>query len=243
MMRPILVGNWKMYGTGACLPVIGAITRAAERHPTVEVAMCLPATLLDRARSAAPTLGLGGQDCHPDDEGAHTGDLSAAMLGDAGATLALLGHSERRRDHGEGDALIAAKLRAARRAGLRVLLCVGETAEDHAAGRSAAVVRAQLTGALAEADGRGIAIAYEPIWAIGTDHIPTPAQVADMARQIRDTLATVTTAPIPVLYGGSVNPENVGALFADGGIDGFLVGRQSLDPAAFTAILESMAAA
>lgn len=242
-MRPILVGNWKMHGDATCLPVIAEIAQAAGRHPAVEVALCLPATLLDRARSAAPTLDLGGQDCHAERDGAHTGDISAAMLSDAGAGLVLLGHSERRRDHGEGDARIAAKIRVARGAGLRILLCVGETAEDHAAGRSALVVRDQLTGALRNSGGRGIAIAYEPVWAIGGDRTPDPAEVATMAKVIRTMLASISEAPIPVLYGGSVTPENAAELFARGGIDGFLVGRQSREAKAFTAILEAMDAA
>ncbi len=239
-MRPMLVGNWKMHGDGSCLPLIARIAAAAEHHPGVAVTLCLPATLLDRARSVAPSLGLGGQDCHPDLEGAHTGDLSAAMLREAGAGLVLLGHSERRRDHHEDDALIAAKVQAARAADLHVLLCVGETAQDRDAGRSADVVRDQLLGALTGRALNGIAIAYEPVWAIGSDRTPDPAEVAAMADTIRTTLANLSDQSVPVLYGGSVTPENGGGLFARGGIDGFLVGRQSLEPDAFTAILETM---
>jgi triosephosphate isomerase len=231
----MLVGNWKMNGDGTCLPSIARIAVAAERYPAVEVVLCPPATLLDRARTIAPMLGLGGQDCHPDRDGAHTGDLSAAMLRDAGASLVILGHSERRQDHGEDDALIAAKVRAASAAGLRVLLCVGETAADHDAGRSAVVVREQLRRSLSGEGGQGIAIAYEPVWAIGSDRTPDPAEVAAIAAVIRDTVPGA-----PVLYGGSVTPDNGVALFAKGGVDGFLVGRQSLDVEAFTAILKLM---
>lgn len=234
--RPLLVGNWKMHGDGGDLPVIAAIGEAARRHPTVDVALCVPATLIDRARGVCPDLAIGGQDCHPEPGGAHTGDISAPMLREAGASLVLLGHSERRRDHHEGDALIAAKVGAARAAGLEVVLCVGETAEDHAAGRSAAVVREQLTRSLAGEGGPGIAIAYEPVWAIGGDLTPEPTEVAAMAGLIRDTVAGAR-----VLYGGSVTSANGAALFAQGGIDGFLVGRQSLDADAFTAILALMA--
>ncbi|WP_394663232.1 triose-phosphate isomerase [uncultured Sphingomonas sp.] len=236
-MRPMLVGNWKMNGDGTCLPLIAAIADTAARYPEVEVTLCPPATLLDRARLVAPALGLGAQNCHAERDGAHTGDLSAAMLREAGADLVLLGHSERRHDHGEDDALIAAKLRTARAAGLRVLLCVGETAAEHAAGRSVAVVREQLTRSLGGADGEGIAIAYEPVWAIGSDRVPEPAEVAAIADAIRDSFPG--EAP-RVLYGGSVTVENGAALFAQGGIDGFLVGRQSLEADAFTAILKTL---
>lgn len=236
-MRPMLVGNWKMNGDGTGLPLIAAIADAAARCPEVEVTLCPPATLLDRARSLAPTLGLGAQDCHAERDGAHTGDLSAAMLREAGADIVLLGHSERRHDHGEDDALIAAKLRTARAAGLRILLCVGETAADHAAGRSVAVVREQLTRSLGGADGEGIAIAYEPVWAIGSDRVPEAAEVAAIADAIRDSFPGEAHR---VLYGGSVTAENGEAMFAQGGIDGFLVGRQSLDAGAFTAILKTL---
>ncbi|QXT35748.1 triose-phosphate isomerase [Sphingomonas sanguinis] len=233
--RPLLVGNWKMHGDGGDLAVIVAIGEAARRHPAVDVALCVPATLIDRAQRVCPGLAIGGQDCHAEPNGAHTGDISATMLREAGASLVLLGHSERRHDHHEGDALIAAKLRAARAAGLEVVLCVGETAEDHAAGRSAAVVREQLSWSLAGADAQGIAIAYEPVWAIGGDITPDPVEVATMAGLIRDTVSGVR-----VLYGGSVTPDNGAALFAQGGIDGFLVGRQSLEADAFTSILKLM---
>lgn len=236
--RPLLVGNWKMHGDGGDLAVIVAIGEAARRHPAVDVALCVPATLIDRARGVCPGLVIGGQDCHAEPNGAHTGDISASMLREAGASLVLLGHSERRHDHHEDDALIAAKLRAARAAGLEVVLCVGETAEDHAAGRSTQVVREQLARSLAGMDGQGIAIAYEPVWAIGGDRTPDPSEVAAMAGLIRD-----TASGIRVLYGGSVTPDNGAALFEEGGIDGFLVGRQSLDAEAFTAILELMDAA
>lgn len=233
--RPLLVGNWKMHGDGGDLPIIAAIGEAARRHPAVDVALCLPATLIDRARMACPGLAIGGQNCHPEPSGAHTGDISAPMLREAGASLVLLGHSERRRDHHEDDALIAAKLRAARAVGLEVVLCVGETAEDHAAGRSAEVVRKQLTRSLAGADGRGLAIAYEPVWAIGGDRTPDLAEVAAMAGVIRDTVSGVR-----VLYGGSVTQDNAAALFAQGEVDGFLVGRQSLNVEAFAEILALM---
>lgn len=235
-MRPMLVGNWKMNGDGSCLPSIARIAAAAKRYSAVEVVLCPPATLLDRARSTAPMLGLGGQDCHPDRDGAHTGDLSAAMLREAGASLVILGHTERRQDHGEDDALIAAKVRAASAAGLRVLLCVGETATDHDAGRSIAVVRKQLSRSYSGVGGQGIAIAYEPVWAIGSDRTPDPTEVAAMVDVIRDAVPGA-----PVLYGGSVTPDNGAALFTEGGVDGFLVGRQSLDVDAFTAILKLMA--
>lgn len=234
-LRPLLVGNWKMHGDGRNLPIIAAIGEAAQRHPGVDVALCLPATLIDRARDACPGLAIGGQDCHAESSGAHTGDISAPMLREAGASLVLLGHSERRRDHHEGDALIAAKVRAARAAGLEVVLCVGETAEDHGAGRSTEVVCEQLTRSLAGTGGQGITIAYEPVWAIGGDLTPEPTEVAGMAGVIRDTVSGVR-----ILYGGSVTPDNGAALFEQGGIDGFLVGRQSLDAGAFKTILTLM---
>ncbi len=233
--RPLLVGNWKMHGDGGDLPTVIAIGEAARRHPAVDVALCLPATLIERAGRVCSGLAIGGQDCHAEPNGAHTGDLSAPMLREAGASLVLLGHSDRRHDHHENDVLIAAKLRAARAAGLDVILCVGETAEDHAAGRSAEVVREQLTRSLAGMDGQGIAIAYEPVWAIGGDRTPDSAEVAAMAGLIRDTVSGVR-----IVYGGSVTPDNGATLFVEGGVDGFLVGRQSLDAEAFIAILESI---
>ena len=206
-----------------------------------EVVICPPATLL---ADLGPILDLpdgpvlGAQDCHPADQGPHTGDLAAPMLADLGCRYVIVGHSERRGDHGESDALVAAKAGAAIRAGLQAIICVGESAADRDAGHGAAVVARQLRGSVpAAAAATNAVIAYEPIWAIGSGRTPTPDEIAAMHRVIRDGLAQ--GGETRVLYGGSVTPDNARAILAGAEVDGALVGGASLDAAKFWAIVES----
>ena len=191
MPARIAAGNWKMHGTRADLGQIDALI-AAHPAPPVEVLLCLPATLIAEAaaRASGHALCIGAQDCHPAPAGAHTGDIAAAQLADAGAQAVILGHSERRADHGEDDALIAAKLRAARDAGLRAILCVGESLAERDAGTTLERIGTQLDGALAGLDALppGLVVAYEPVWAIGTGRTPTTTQIGEVHAFMRDRL-------------------------------------------------------
>ena len=248
-MRPYIVGNWKMNGVKAMLAEARAIDRAAGRHPSVEVALAPPATLIGPLRDAVSTIGVGGQDCHVADKGAHTGDVSAAMLADAGADFVILGHSERRRDHGESDAMVKAKAEAALAAGLNLIVCVGETLAERDAGQAEAVVSAQVDGsmpALADPASAGLrlAIAYEPVWAIGTGRVAAVEDVAAMHAAIRARLVAAlgpdsngAGAAVRILYGGSVTAENAAALLAAEGVGGALVGGASLTTEAFLPII------
>jgi len=248
MARKLAAGNWKMNGTAAALD---EATRLAAAHPVpgVDVVLCPPATLLHRmAQALAGTaVAIGGQDCHAAEAGAHTGDLSAGMLADAGATHVILGHSERRADHGETDAAVQAKMEAARRAGLTAILCLGETEADRDAGATLDVVGAQLAGSLPPgAMAGGLVVAYEPIWAIGTGRTPTPAQIAEVHAHLHTELQTAIgagAADVPLLYGGSVKPGNAAEIFAVPHVDGALVGGASLKAADFSAIITALEAA
>jgi triosephosphate isomerase (TIM) len=242
-MRKLCAGNWKMNGLAADAEALARdlVARAKAEPPSCDVLVCPPATAL-RAVGAAldgsPLL-LGGQDCHAADKGAYTGDVSAPMLKDAGCRFVILGHSERRADHGESDAQVRAKCQAARRAGLVVILCVGETLARRDAGETLAVVSSQLTQSLPDTMGAAdFAVAYEPIWAIGTGRTATIAQVAEVHAQIRKALAAKTgeAAAVRILYGGSVKPDNAAALMATANVDGALVGGASLVAADFWAI-------
>jgi triosephosphate isomerase (TIM) len=207
------------------------------------MALCPPATLLSGMAGALSGSGvaLGGQDCHPKASGAHTGDIAAAMLADAGASLVILGHSERRADHGEGDTLIAAKTLAAAAAGLRVIICVGETLAQRDAGQAEAVVLGQLSGSIPEGfDPAGLVVAYEPVWAIGTGRTAQPRDVAAMHGAIRAALVArfgAAGAGVALLYGGSVKPDNAAELMAVPEVNGALVGGASLKAADFLAIV------
>ncbi len=234
MTRRILIGNWKMHGDGASLSAMAAIAAQAAAARAGEVALCVPATLIHRAAARFPALPIGGQDCHHATHGAHTGEVSAAMLREAGARLVILGHSERRAA-GDDDALVAAKVRAAQAAGLRVVLCVGETIEARQAGQATAVVEAQLHRSLDGAARTDLVIAYEPVWAIGSGATPPPQDIAVMARHI-----ATHVGDAPVLYGGSVTPERCAPLIAEGGVDGLLVGGASLSPVPFGAMIASL---
>lgn len=243
--RKLVVGNWKMNGLAASLGEATALAEALAREPAAaRVAICPPATLMERmARTLEGTaVEVGGQDCHSKASGAHTGDVSAGMLRDAGARLVVLGHSERRADHGETDALVAAKVEAALAAGLEPIVCVGESLEERKAGQAAEVVRRQVRGSLpAAVAGAGFAVAYEPIWAIGTGLTPTLEEIEAIHGEVRRTLAEMFPqgATTPILYGGSVKPANAQAILNGADVGGALVGGASLKAADFLVIVRA----
>jgi triosephosphate isomerase len=244
--RPYIVGNWKMNGTRAMLSEARAIDRAAERLMKAEVAIAPPATLIQAIRQEAGLIGVGAQDCHAAEGGAHTGDISAAMLKDAGADFVIVGHSERRADHGETDADVKAKAEAAIEVSLNVIICVGESGAQRDAGQAEAVVAAQLDGSLPRGEGavEKVTVAYEPVWAIGTGRTPTTAEVGAMHRSIRKRLQAIYgegSDTIRILYGGSVKPENAAELLAADEVDGALVGGASLTAESFLGIIVAAA--
>jgi triosephosphate isomerase (TIM) len=245
--RPLVAGNWKMNGLLASLAEIAAMGGAYDKalKARAELVVCPPATLVAMAVDIAAQagIGLGGQDCHPAPSGAHTGDISAEMLKDAGAAYVILGHSERRAGHGETDALVSSKVAAALRAGLTPIVCVGETRAEREGGAALAVVGRQIEGSL-PADSPGtIVVAYEPVWAIGTGLTPTAADVADMhafARaRIEARLGGGRSGTVRILYGGSVKPANARELMAVENVDGALVGGASLSARDFMAIADA----
>jgi triosephosphate isomerase len=245
-MRKLVAGNWKMNGLAADgLALARGLVRLAASEPLAcDLLLCPPATLTMAVRDvlAGSSVFLGGQDCHTRPHGAHTGDLSAAMLRDAGCSHVILGHSERRTDHHESDALIRAKVKAAREAGLVAILCLGETAQQRDAGQTLAVVARQLAGSLPDGMGPAqLVIAYEPVWAIGTGRTPTAADVAAVHAHIRAELKGKVAAPaeIRLLYGGSVKPGNAAELLHVANVDGALVGGASLVAADFWAIAKA----
>lgn len=250
VMRKLVVGNWKMNGHLAQIDEIQQIAAMAEIYGAVDAALCLPATLIYPAARLCPNLAIGGQDCDARGGGAHTGCISAGMLADVGAKLVILGHSERRAEQGESDALVRAKTAAALAAGLRPIVCVGETEEQRDAGNAEPVVLAQLSGSLpplAEGAAAGsLCIAYEPVWAIGTGRIPSMDDVRAMHKAIRDSLIMHVGgggAMIPILYGGSMNGDNAADLLALPNVDGGLVGGASLSAGKFAPILAAATAA
>jgi triosephosphate isomerase (TIM) len=245
--RPLVAGNWKMNGLLASLGEIAAMAAAydAPLKARAELIVCPPATLIGLAAriAANDVIGFGGQDCHPAASGAHTGDISAEMLKDAGAAYVIVGHSERRADHGETDAVVQAKAAAALRAGLTPIVCVGETRAEREAGAALAVVGTQIEGSLpADAPGT-IVVAYEPVWAIGTGLTPTLGDVAEMhafARErIEARLGGGKSATVRILYGGSVKPGNARELMGVANVDGALVGGASLTAKDFLAIADA----
>lgn len=243
---PYIVGNWKMNGTRAMLSEVRAIDRSAARFPKVQVALAPPATLIFRARDAAEIIGIGGQDCHAKDNGAFTGDISAAMLKDAGADFTLVGHSERRTLHGETDADVKAKAEAALAASLSVILCVGETEAERDDGRALDVVGSQIEGSCPRTDGapEKLSVAYEPVWAIGTGRVPSIDDVASMHASIREKLVAIygeAGADVRILYGGSVKADNASELLAVPDVGGALVGGASLSAESFLAIVGAAA--
>jgi len=238
-MRPLIAANWKMNGRLTDIAAYAAALRAAPPGP--DLLICPPFPYLERlgAALASSPIALGGQDCHANPSGAHTGDVSAAMLKETGCAFVILGHSERRENHGETNADVAAKVATATAAGLTPIVCVGERESERDAGEAEAVVRTQLQHSL-PANFTGI-VAYEPIWAIGTGRTPTSADVTAMHAAIRATLLAHCgpAAAIRILYGGSVKPDNAAALLALPEVGGALVGGASLKAADFLAIAAS----
>ena len=238
---PLLAGNWKMNGLAASEAELAKIIAGAGGL-RCELMICPPATLIVEFAAAArdSALIIGAQDCHPEASGAHTGDIAAEMLADAGARAVIVGHSERRADHHESDALVRAKAQAAWRAGLTAIVCVGEQQAERMAGRTLAVVGAQLDGSLPDAaTAANLVVAYEPVWAIGSGLTPTPADVAEVHTFIRRRLTARfagQAAGIRILYGGSVKPANAKELLGAAEVDGALVGGASLKAADFLAI-------
>ncbi len=249
MRRKLAAGNWKMHGGAGDLAEIAALA-AAHPSPVSEVLICPPATLISRmAEAAADTpVEVGGQDCHAETKGAHTGDVAAGMLAEAGARFVILGHSERRADHGESDADVHAKTRAAWDAGLTAVVCVGETLEEREAGRTLEIVGGQIDGSVPNgASPERLVVAYEPVWAIGTGKVPTLDQIGEVHGFIRaqlvDRFGAGAADGIRILYGGSVKPGNAAEIFGVADVDGALVGGASLKAADFGPIVTALDAA
>jgi len=238
--RKLAAGNWKMNGVKASLAEISAL-EAAFPAPNCDVLICPPATLIAAMAASGKTVKVGGQDCHANAGGAHTGDISAEILVDSGATAVIVGHSERRADHGETDAAVQAKARAAWRAGLMAIICVGETEAERDAGKALGVVGGQIAGSVPTgATGANTVVAYEPVWAIGTGKVPTLQDIAEMHDFMRAELTKSHGAEaenIRFLYGGSVKPSNAAEIFAVSNVDGALVGGASLKAADFGGII------
>ena len=246
-IRPLVAGNWKMNGTGASLPELAAIGNGFMKglETELDALVCVPATLLWRASEILHRTPVksGGQDCHMAESGAHTGDLSAEMLRDAGADFVIVGHSERRTDHGESDSIVHAKAEAAWRAGISAIICIGETRDEREAGRTLEVLSRQIAGSVPSAATHATAVvAYEPVWAIGTGLTPSVDDVAEAHAHIRAELHKVLgaeAARMRILYGGSVKPSNAKELMSIANVDGALVGGASLKASDFLGIAES----
>ena len=244
-IKPLVAGNWKMNGMKASADELVKISEGLtpELNAKVDAMICPPATLiaLFSGSSAGNGLAVGAQDCHPKGSGAHTGDLSAGMLADAGATAVIVGHSERRTDHGETDGLVNEKAQAAWSAGMVAIICVGETEAERKAGDAVAVVERQLNGSVPDgATAENTVIAYEPVWAIGTGLTPTAGDVEEMHAAMRANLESrlgSEGAAMRLLYGGSVKPGNAQELMGVANVDGALVGGASLKSADFLGIL------
>jgi triosephosphate isomerase len=245
---PLVAGNWKMNGLSASMAELNGIKAGADAlSGKADLMVCPPATLLAQFAwaSKGSKLALGGQDCHPEPSGAHTGDIAAEMLKDAGASAVIVGHSERRADHHETDAQVRAKALAAHRAGLTAIVCVGEQRAQREAGETLTVVGGQLDGSLPDAaTAANLVIAYEPVWAIGTGLTPTPADVTEVHAFIRRKLTERYGAPgeaMRILYGGSVKPSNAKELLGLPNVNGALVGGASLKAVDFLGIANTYA--
>jgi triosephosphate isomerase (TIM) len=243
-IRPLIAGNWKMNGLRSSMAEFEAMLAGASRVAgKADLLVCPPATLIaafcEKTRGTKG-LAIGGQDCHPKPSGAHTGDISAEMLADAGAHAVIVGHSERRADHGEGDGLVRQKAEAAWRAGLTAIVCIGETQSQRDAGQTLEVCRRQLDGSLPDgARADNLVVAYEPVWAIGTGLTPTAKDVEQIHQFIREILVgrfNGEGARTRILYGGSVKPSNAKELMAVANVNGALIGGASLKAADFLAI-------
>jgi triosephosphate isomerase len=240
MTHLYLIGNWKMNGSRE------AIAEFAEQwsvpmSEALQVAVAVPHPYLQLLSQSLPQVALAAQDCAPEEKGAHTGQVSAGMLVDWGCQFVIIGHSERRSDQGETDALIAEKIQAAQRVGLTAVLCVGESHAAREAGDHKTIVSSQLQAVLAGVDASRLLVAYEPIWAIGTGLTASPAQVEEMHAVIKGELASLcgNQTVVPVLYGGSVTADNARSLFGCAGVDGALVGGASLSAASFSEITQA----
>ncbi|MGJ4885254.1 MULTISPECIES: triose-phosphate isomerase [unclassified Bradyrhizobium] len=243
-IRPLIAGNWKMNGLKASTAEFDAmLAGAAEVTGKADLLVCPPATLVagfaERARGSH-AIAVGAQDCHPKASGAHTGDISAEMLADAGATAIIVGHSERRADHGESDVVVHQKTEAVWRAGLVAIVCVGETQQQRDAGQTLDILRGQLNLSLPQESRAGnLVVAYEPVWAIGTGLTPTAKDVEQIHAFIRELLIDrfkQEGARTRILYGGSVKPSNAAELMAVANVNGALVGGASLKASDFLAI-------
>ena len=249
-LRKYVVGNWKMHGVAADIAEIRAIADGAKAFPDVDVALCLPSILIERAARAVPDLAIGAQDVHFAEKGAHTGNISTVMLQDAGASLTLVGHSERREGHHESDDIVRRKAEAALAAGLSVILCIGESLAVREVGEAVRTVEKQLDASLPKGDpaAAGVpanfAIAYEPIWAIGTGKVASPADIAEVHDALRGRLGAAfgdAGNQVRILYGGSVNASNAAEIFAVDNVDGALVGGASLTAEKFLPIVKAAA--
>jgi triosephosphate isomerase (TIM) len=245
-LKKLVAGNWKMHGISSDLEQVKAIAAAASNYSNVDVALCVPAILIERAAGAVPGFPIGGQDVHHAEKGAHTGCTSALMLLDAGASLTIAGHSERRDAHRESNEEVKAKAEAALSVGLNVILCVGESLEVREGGGALATVTAQLDGSLPRSlEGEAeLAIAYEPIWAIGTGKVPATPEIAEMHAAIRATLRQrygPQGGQARILYGGSVKASNASEIFLIPDVDGALVGGASLRAEDFIPIVAAAA--
>jgi triosephosphate isomerase len=245
-LKKLVAGNWKMHGLSGDLEEVRKIAAVAGEYPQVDVALCVPAILIERAARAVPDFAIGAQDVHHASKGAHTGGISAEMLLDAGASLTIVGHSERREAHRETDEEVKSKAAAALSCGLNVILCVGESLEVREHGGAVKTVVDQLGASLPDSiEGEAeLAIAYEPIWAIGTGNVPTAKEIAEMHAAIRECLVKrfgSAGAQVRILYGGSVKPSNAAEIFAIADVDGALVGGASLKASDFIPIVAAAA--
>lgn len=244
MRRKLAAGNWKMNGTAAALAEVEALAALATSDST-DVLICPPATLISRAKDVAGSVAIGGQDCHANANGAHTGDVAADMLKDAGASHVILGHSERREDHGERDEDVRNKAKAAWDAGLVTVICVGESLSEREADNTLDIIGGQLAGSIPDgATGENLVVAYEPIWAIGTGKVPTMSQIGEvhdfMRMRLERRFGEGVGRTVPLLYGGSVKPTNAEEIFAVSNVDGALVGGASLKANDFGAIIGAL---
>ncbi|MBN2740169.1 MAG: triose-phosphate isomerase [Rhodobacteraceae bacterium] len=247
MRTKLAAGNWKMNGLKADLAEVEALT-AAHPSPLCDVLLCPPATLISAmAQVVGASLDVGAQDCHMKGSGAHTGDISAAMIADAGGSHAIVGHSERRADHHESDVMVRAKAEAAIEGGLIAVVCVGETESQRDAGETLTIIGNQLKGSLPDhATAANTVVAYEPVWAIGTGRTPTLEQIAEVHDFMRNALVKrfgTEGDGMRLLYGGSVKPSNATEIFAVSNVDGALVGGASLKAADFGAIIAALESA
>ncbi len=245
-MQPLIAGNWKMHGLASRLGEIEAVSVSIRARPIyADVLICPPATLLARAvQAAAGSIAIGGQDCDCESTGAFTGDISAEMLKDTGACAVIVGHSERRQRHGETDAMVAAKVTAAWRAGLLAIVCIGESEAQRLAGKALTVCGDQIAGSLpAVMASSAVAIGYEPLWAIGSGSMPSPEEITQMHQHIRQCLVAHWGAAgklVRILYGGSVKPSNAREILALPEVGGALVGGESLEAMDFETICRSV---